>query len=105
MTELDALRMLNAYKKCCSLQTLGNAEICDTRKCDECSLCYEQGTNGEHNEAIAMAIKALEKRIPQKPEWIDKDLEEWSCPHCKEYNQFDFYNYCPVCGQKLNWKD
>lgn len=59
-----------------------------------------------------MAIKALEKHIPKKPTEEQIDFEEFVCicPTCKytcEYGFEDFrdrkYEYCPMCGQKLDW--
>lgn len=33
------------------------------------------------------------------------DCDSWSCPSCKhefDYNELH-YNYCPWCGQRLDW--
>ena len=61
-----------------------------------------------------MAIKALEKQIPKK--WGSDDLGDgeyvYKCPCCNEYwalmegtPKDNEYNYCPKCGQKLEWSD
>lgn len=56
--------------------------------------------------ALDMAIKALEKQIPKKPERLKGSLfgEEryyHKCPTCGDPYVDD--NYCPICGQALDW--
>lgn len=63
-------------------------------------------------KARNMAIKALEKQIPKKPTYEgdgyapDGTLvyDTWICPCCdKRYEvNYDDYDYCPNCGQKLD---
>ena len=55
-----------------------------------------------------MAIEALEKQIPKKP--MIKNLSESievGCPRCDYLQIFigriEVENYCPYCGQKLDW--
>ena len=55
----DALEKLQAYIKCQKLQVKGIYEDCNETKCDNCDLCYMQGTIGEHIECVEIAIKAL----------------------------------------------
>lgn len=62
-----------------------------------------------------MAIRALEKQIPKKPTYEgdgyapDGTLiyDTWICSCCdKRYEvDYDDYDYCPNCGQKLDWSD
>lgn len=59
------------------------------------------------------AVKnAIEKQIAKK--WIRTEEFDgectWGCPNCKEVFFLIYgdvsdnkYNYCPNCGQKLNW--
>lgn len=57
--------------------------------------------------------EALEKQIPIKVEYISEvDGEGYPvwiedfCPICKaELNRCDYYNYCPYCGQAIDWRD
>lgn len=67
-------------------------------------------------EAIDMAIQALEKQIPKKPirhtAW-----ENFKCPACgsteiveydTEYREYDKdckFEYCSDCGQHLDWSN
>ena len=51
----------------------------------------------EYYEAMALAVKALERQIPKK-------VKEFGfCPVC--YYDFGYkpVKYCPECGQKLDW--
>lgn len=65
------------------------------------------------DKAVEMAIEALEKQIPKKPnrheEEITDDyvsLEYYSCPVCKNNELADGYDfYCFRCGQKLDWSE
>lgn len=66
-------------------------------------------------KANEMAIRALEKQIPKKPTYEgdgyapDGTLiyDTWICSCCdKRYEvDYDDYDYCPNCGQKLDWSD
>ena len=62
---------------------------------------------------INMAIEALEKQIPKKPNdistyegWVVKDEEGYffgTCPFCKSYVIIE-QKTCD-CGQKLDWEE
>ena len=68
----------------------------------------------EHEENL-IAIHALEKQIPKKPTYEGDGyapdgtfvFDEWLCPCCgKRYEvDYDDYDYCPNCGQKIDWSD
>lgn len=59
--------------------------------------------------AISIALPALEKQIPVKVAHIirfyDKEVEKWAhvgrCPRC--WHPCAEGEYCPKCGQKLDW--
>lgn len=84
---------------------------------DECTereeaVCYVTDVDAP---ALEMAIKALEKQIAKKPTY-DGDgyaadgtfiWDEWICPCCGRRYEVDYddYDYCPNCGQKLDWSD
>ena len=61
MTNKEAKEKLKAKMECLNRETSGTDIDCNSRNCDECNLCYEQGNMGEENEALDLAIKALEK--------------------------------------------
>ena len=109
MTESEAIEKLRAYHKCQRLQVKGIYEDCNEKLCDNCDLCYMQGNAGEHIKSIEIAIQALEKQIPNKLK--EHTQSQYGCiPVCGVCNgimdlmQGDL-NYCPNCGQKLDWSD
>ena len=63
---------------------------------------------------LKAAKEALEKQMPKKP-IITIDgffngqpiYDTWGCPTCGKVNETDFedYEYCPICGQALDWGD
>ena len=70
--------------------------------------------NSKHEENL-IAIQALGKQIPKKPTYEGDGYapdgtfiwDEWLCPSCgKRYEiDYDDYDYCPNCGQKIDWSD
>lgn len=61
MTENEAIEKIRAYSKCLERQVKGIYEDCNNKRCDDCDLCYMQGTTGEHRKTIDIAIQALEE--------------------------------------------
>lgn len=63
-------------------------------------------------KANKMAIQALEKQIPKKPDiegdGYDPDgnlvYDTWICPTCGVSYEIDYdkYDYCPACGQAID---
>jgi len=74
------------------------------------------GTASQTNEAVKMAIEALEDKIPRKIKKETTDVRTYycvSCPKCnKHFGYQRKYNiwmgeeplYCN-CGQRLDWSD
>ena len=67
----------------------------------------------EMAEFKALAIEALEKQIPKSPDYEDDGYADgeliydiWICPNCGRYYDVDFddYEYCPLCGQAIDWE-
>lgn len=62
-------------------------------------------------KAVAMGIEALEKQIPKKPIQLKGYKKPCFCPICipsdntfvKCSYEHDTYNYCPMCGQRIDW--
>ena len=64
-------------------------------------------------DSLDMAIQALEKQIPKKPQeqynWCDFTEKErhvndrWFC-EC-QYPLLESETYCPNCGQAIDWED
>lgn len=108
MIESEAKTMLEAYMECDRRKNDVSYEKQCHKDCDNCKLCYTQGTVGEHREAMNMAIKALEKQIPKKPH---KNFEKFSGVWCScgKYLGKGYFvdkpSYCPDCGQAFDWSD
>ena len=79
----------------------------------EKAVCYVTSVDAP---ALGMAINALEKQIPKKPEYeaggyADGELvyDYAKCPICGhdfEYGINDWgCEHCSNCGQKLDWSD
>ena len=67
--------------------------------------------NSEHKfaeddyKANEMAINALEKQIPKKPEEMDCiGFDTLVCPKCK-MALYLYEPYCDNCGQAIYWSD
>lgn len=61
-----------------------------------------------YEEAINIAVKAIEKQIPKKAKnnGYYSEIARFigACPLCNRYNvSDDDNNYCYVCGQALDW--
>lgn len=64
-----------------------------------------------HIETYRAAIKALEKQVPLRPKrigWVEENGGRFvpthtECPNC-DYGVIERYNYCPKCGQALDWE-
>lgn len=62
------------------------------------------------NDAIKSAIAALEKQIPQKPNYEREQTSPFGeddipyCPRCRS-SLPEGVNYCEECGQKILWED
>ena len=103
MTEQEAKDVLEAYMKCEKRKNnLVYEEKCNN-DCDNCELCYEKGTVGEHKEAVEMAIKALEEikqyRTIGTPEECRAAVEKQKAKKPKEYEDKSYG--CPTCGNIL----
>ncbi len=61
MTNKEAIKMAKADLECMERDISGQDEMCNSHKCDECSLNYEKGNMGEQKEWLRMAIQALEQ--------------------------------------------
>lgn len=72
MTIDKCANMLMAKEKCMERETSGTDTDCNFHNCDDCSLCYEQGTTGEQKGALRFAVDIIRKY--QKIEEILKDI-------------------------------
>lgn len=62
-------------------------------------------------EVIKTAIDALEKQIPKEPKYKKQLMDffgmvyftKGDCPCCGKTEIYSNANYCPECGQKIDW--
>ena len=63
-------------------------------------------------EALQMAIEALEKQVPEKPDlegdgYWDGELvyDTGYCPRCRQDYEIEYHTpkFCEKCGQALDW--
>ena len=61
-----------------------------------------------------IAIKALEKQIPKKPNFEGDGYsngqlvyDTWICPYCEKKYEIEYEEYicCPNCGQRIDWSE
>ena len=102
MKNREAIKMLTAKVECIQRETSGTDIDCNLRNCDECELCYEQGTTGEQREALSMAISALqEKELKQELKQEVKNSKESSLTQ----NALDTISRQALCEYAMNQKD
>ena len=64
-------------------------------------------------EEIEMAIDALEKKMPRKPNYEGDGYDDsgnliydtWIRPNCEDRYEVDYevHAHCPTCGQSIDW--
>ena len=88
MTYEEAIKNINALNAVCGQKDLYDAEF---------------------ENALVLAIDALEKQVPKKPLHMHKN---YYCPICKEDGWMlwddaipnDMDKYCGKCGQAIDWE-
>lgn len=63
----------------------------------------------------SLIVEALEKQIPKKPKLYENGYgsddkiiyDAYDCPNCDMSYDFNYdkYDYCQNCGQKLDWSE
>ena len=60
------------------------------------------GDETKQDEAISIALKAIAKQIPKKP---NMPLDAyWVCPVCGKKVEYP-YEHCKRCGQAIDWEE
>ena len=66
--------------------------------------------------AVYIAVEAMQKQIPKKPEFIENkylNSFKYYCPQCRFYFGtkekhsivlLDMSDHCPECGQTIDWE-
>lgn len=60
----------------------------------------------QHDKAVKMAIEALEKQVPKKPERLNAFRSIGKCGGCEKVISTRTASvYCQYCGNKVDWSD
>ena len=99
MTENDAIKVIKDILNECTES--------------EEAVCYVTGVDAP---ALEMAINALKKQLPKKPDCIEDKM--WCCPVCDNHLLPKWVKYptelmpkteglphCMSCGQKIDWNE
>lgn len=81
--EIDrAIKKLEARLQCIERETSGTDSQCNRQNCDECDLCYAQGTTGEQIEVLGYVVATLKQKewlidqYEQKAESLEQDIND-----------------------------
>lgn len=85
MTQEEAIKLLNNITSYCDFVD-GYGDMIDSTP---------------YNEAVDLAIKALEQE-PKTGHWIFDEIldKHYYCSECKSMG-VDYWDYCPNCGAKM----
>lgn len=58
-------------------------------------------------KAVETLQELVDKATPTKPSCWGDGYDIYDCPKCGESYEIDYekYDHCPECGQKLDWSD
>lgn len=69
----------------------------------------------KYDKNFALIKELVDKAVPKKPFYEADGYDEngeliydtWICPNCHHYYEVDYddYDYCPNCGQAIDWGD
>lgn len=67
------------------------------------------------NHNLDVIKELVDKETPKKPDYEGDGYDDngqinydtWICPNCRKRYEVDYddYDYCPNCGQKLDWEE
>lgn len=122
MTENEAKAFLKIEKECINRNCDRNCAKCDiVQKVEDLNSAYDTAIKALEEVQQYRQIgtpescrAAVEKQTVKKPDYegdgySDGQLvyDTWICPCCGQHYEVDYdrYDYCPNCGQKLDWSD
>lgn len=84
----------------------------DQEACDIAIKALEEVQEYRKLGTLAKVEEAIEKNKPKNPDYegdgySDGEIvyDTWICPNCGVKYEVDYeeYDYCPDCGQKIDW--
>lgn len=114
MTESEAIEWIKELRVSEEILEFYYAESF-IKACDMAIQALEEVQKYREIGSIEECRASREKQIPKNPTYEGDGYapdgtfvwDEWLCPCCgKRYEvDYDDYDYCPNCGQKLDWSD
>ena len=65
--------------------------------------CTDDCRAGDEYCEFAIALNAIAKAIPRRP--VEDHSGFYSCRYCQNIIRSVGYNFCPNCGQAIDWSD
>lgn len=85
---------------------VGELKCCDEAISD---FEYQQELNAKREATEKLLQELVDKTTPKKPDyWGDWYGDEyWNCPCCEKTYEVDYdeSDYCPNCGQAIDWSE
>lgn len=113
MTESEAIEWIKELK--------GSEEILEfyyaesfIKACDAAIKALEEVQQYRKIGTVEKCRKAVEKQTSKEPDYEGDGYsngqlvyDTWVCPCCGQSYEVDYddYEYCPKCGQKIDWSD
>lgn len=91
----------------------------ENKRCKGCDIFYDlhnfRKIIHKHFELVEKYESLKEKNTSKKPNFEGDGYDDkgqlmydtWICPNCEKHYELDYeeYDYCPHCGQKIDWSD
>lgn len=102
---MDEKEVREAIERMCKMQDAYNATLRSLPQ-----KTRERSDYNNYVDAFLVAIEALEKQLPKKPDIMDHILGDinFKCPTCKSEYICEKENeplYCQNCGQRIDWSE
>lgn len=101
---MDEKKVREAIERMCKMRDAYNATLRSLPQ-----KTRERSDYNNYVDAFLVAIEALEKQLPKKPEEVVGAIYgiSYECKNCgSEIEPLDIYeDYCKWCGQRLDWSE
>ncbi len=110
MTEKEAISYLEIEKISAEETSVGKIKI---QMCEEAIKALREVQEYREIGTAEECREAVEKQKPKSPDYegdgyADGEMvyDTWICPNCRGRYEVDYddYDYCQKCGQKLDWE-